>query len=112
MCSVCDATRALTTAGEVHFVWSDGHALRIEARGTHAEFSPAHWRFARIGGDWSPWLETADLAGALGRFGTDVKWRFVPAEIRAYLAEGGALEPVLARARAARPIELPHKETS
>ena len=110
MCSVCDATRALSSEGEVRFAWSDGYAVRVEAHGSQPEFSPARWRFARVDGAWSPWLETTDLAGALGRFGTDVKWRFVPVEVRAYLTGGGALEPVLVRLKEARPLELRRTE--
>lgn len=103
MCNLCcaeDALESTTQRGFASFWWSpdSGLGLDVQAEGAAAEFKPARLRVRRSGeGDeaWSPWLSSEDLAGSMSALGTDVRWRFVPDEVKAWLS-GGAWEPVLA----------------
>lgn len=96
MCCTCDANRLIDAhrKGEsVVFTWADAPevVLEVEAVGEHAESSPARLRVRKKGGEWSPWCDTADLAGAMLQLGTDVKWRWVPEPVRAWLSGTGSL---------------------
>ena len=95
MCCTCDANRLIDAhrKGEtVTFRWKDAPevSLEVEAVGEHAESAPAKVRVRKPDDEWSAWFDTADLAATMLRLGTDVKWRFVNEDMRAWLAAGGA----------------------
>lgn len=95
MCCTCDADRLIDAhrKGEsVTFTWEDAPevGLEVEAVGYKSENAPAKVRLRKQGGEWSPWFDTADLAGTMLRLGTDVKWRWVNEDMRAWLTGTGA----------------------
>lgn len=99
MCCTCDADRLIDAHRKgqtVTFTWNDAPevSLEVEAVGERAENAPARVRLRKQDGEWSAWFDTNDLAGTMLRLGTDVKWRFVNEDMRAWLCGRGA-EPAL-----------------
>ena len=97
MCNVCEATEALTRQGQPMKVsWSETQlSFELDVKGTQPEFTPAELRVRRVGGEWSPWVPTNDLAGSLGRLGTDVKWRCVPDPVKQWVSGKKGMEIIL-----------------
>lgn len=106
MCSVCDAAAVIKANQEgqtATFAWTHGPAglvLEVQGEAASPEFSPGKLRLRRgeegEWSEWTEWVETDDLAGSLGRLGTDIKWRFVPCEVKMWF-KGGDFGPVLDR---------------
>lgn len=94
MCCTCDADRLIDAhlrGQTVTFTWADAPevTLEVEAVGGKAENAPAKVRLRKQGNEWSAWLDTRDLAGTMSRLGTDVKWRWVDDDVRAWLTGAG-----------------------
>jgi hypothetical protein len=105
MCCTCDARTALddtARTGIARFKWEarPDVGLEVQANGGGAEFAPARLRFRRMTpsgtAKWSPWVDTDDLAGAMSRLGTDIKWEFGTKEVQGYLTGRTRIAPVLA----------------
>lgn len=97
MCNVCVALTVLETKDEGYLVEWPGRKEKVyvRAKGKRAEFAPASFQVRRPRGRWSKPIQTTDLAGSMGRFGFDVKWRCVPRSVRRWL-QGEARRPAIA----------------
>lgn len=89
MCDVCCAEIVISKKGGVKFSWGDDSPddamIHVEAKGKGGECAPCKVRIRRKGEKWSRWFRTNDLAGVMGRLGTDVKWPYVSHATRLYL---------------------------
>lgn len=96
MCDVCVAWTVLEAKDEGYLVEWPGRKEKVyvRARGKHAEFSSATFQVRRPRGRWSKPVRTKDLAGTMGRFGFDVKWKHVPRAVRRWL-QGKARRPAI-----------------
>lgn len=108
MCCTCDANRLIDAHRKgqtVTFAWRDapGIYLEAEAEGDKPEGAPAKIRLRKQDGEWSPWFDTADLANTMLRLGTDVKWRWVNEDMRAWLTGTGAFPHFAMRGRGVTP---------
>lgn len=94
MCNVCEAGRVLQAKGEpVVYRWPSGASLEIRlVEGTAPEFTRAVVQLRRTAEDpWSDPLVTEDLAGLMGRLGLDIKWKFMPEDVRAWVTGAGPM---------------------
>jgi hypothetical protein len=99
MCCTCDAAQLIDARRKgksVTFTWEDAPDvfLEVEAEGDRPESAPAKVRVRKQGGEWSVWFDTHDLAGTMLRLGTDVKWRWVDEDVRAWLTGDGVFPEI------------------
>jgi len=100
VCNVCCALNALEAPTTFRWPNKPGIGLEVEARGEGAELAPARYRFRRVDDadlalrrapgkayeePWSLWLETSDLADAMGWLGVDREWTYGDATVQAYI---------------------------
>jgi hypothetical protein len=95
MCDVCCASAVIDAAqkGKSHtFKWSDNKKFKlvVAADAAYLGFGDPEgrnrFRFKAVGGHWSKWIETKDLAGSMLRLGVDVRWPWVRPEVKEWLA--------------------------
>ena len=98
MCSVCDASDAITESQGGSPLALMRHALPgltvfvLNAQATEPEFKPFRVLIRRFTGQVQglPELfEGNDLAGFLGILGTDIKWRSIHPDMQSWLHVGG-----------------------
>lgn len=54
-------------------------AVHVRARGKGPEWKPARYQIRLDGQPWpKEWTKTKDLAGTMGWYGFDVKWKYAP----------------------------------
>lgn len=93
MCEVCCASDVINAAvkDSFHtFRWrGSSHTLSVEADPLQEKFGvaegPNRIRVRANNQAWSKWFSTRDLASVMSRLGVDIKWDYVPDEIRQWL---------------------------
>lgn len=97
MCLVCIAEETLKAGLRgTNIKWSDApegaRTVVMRAQGENAEFKPAKYQIAIFGVGWpKEWEETGDLAGVVGRYGFDVRWKRVPAAVQRWVMGEGTM---------------------
>lgn len=55
----------------------------VRAHGLSSEFRPARYQLRLQNDQWpKKWVKTKDLAGSLGHYGLDVRWKWVPKAVK------------------------------
>ena len=105
MCNVCVASAVLETTRckdnqcpafrsgyEIRWRSHKTPGIWVRARGKGAEFQPAEYQITTKNHKWPKhWRKTKDLAGTMGAFGFDVKWKYVPSKVKRWINGKGML---------------------
>lgn len=82
MCNVCVADEAIKGVFEYAHL---GHTT-VQVRAHGESEGPSTYQIRRKGERWpSTWSKSNDLAGTMGMFGFDVKWRYVSLIVRQWI---------------------------